>query len=294
MIKYALHFTFFGIVIAGLIACSPKFQIELSEFERGQPVTDSERHNLLKQIADKNSQSPSFKLLTRAQIQSGDDLVTVRYVIIYDAPDRLRVEVVPLNSFITLQLLILNDQEGWLFDRQEKRAAFSKSPEKLIQKVLHLPLSTSALAALFSGRVLDTDLKVMIGAPDTSKGELLRSRNDLGENVIALLNPNSKAEYILDQNTLRPLIHLRRESESAYPALIGSYTWSAGKFNETAVLRPKLNSIQLRFPQEDVALSLEYVGFEENIDKLDQALFDPKAVYGFKEFSISSLDSSLF
>ena len=95
----------------------------------------------------------SFRGLYRCQIAQGAQRLTTKQAVVFEKPDRIRVETFPLNGGLSLGLLI--GQEGKLsfIDPIQKTKMESESDQNLIYRALRLRLNRQDLMSYLSGNV---------------------------------------------------------------------------------------------------------------------------------------------
>jgi hypothetical protein len=77
----------------------------------------------------------------------------VRGIIVFQKPDKFRLEILPRSATYTLTLLVAREGLATLLDPREKSAVVSSSASGLLQAALKLPMSESDLMSYFLARV---------------------------------------------------------------------------------------------------------------------------------------------
>jgi outer membrane lipoprotein-sorting protein len=95
----------------------------------------------------------SLRLLGRLAIDTDDGHFTSRLAVVYRAPEMLRVEVLPLNSTVSLGLLLSNGESATYVDFQGQRAIRGSLKSLLGYSLLAVSANEPELLSLLSGRI---------------------------------------------------------------------------------------------------------------------------------------------
>lgn len=99
-----------------------------------------------------SSQLASFRALYRARIDSGNRTSTLRYGLAFKYPNRLKLDVLPLNGAYALASLV-DDGRGVIYREGGKRTEEFSDSREAILKYFGLPLSSTEAAAILSRKI---------------------------------------------------------------------------------------------------------------------------------------------
>ena len=96
----------------------------------------------------------SIRALLDLRIAHADDPVAkLRLAVVFNRPDKLRLETLPTNGFYTLGLLVSNGETTHLMEAGETQQVRSaKSPEALVRRLLGVSLGHADIFRIISGR----------------------------------------------------------------------------------------------------------------------------------------------
>ena len=156
---------FLLIFILLLSSCSSRLNLPRPSLE-GPQLEAAQRHELLAGLATRYAEVRSFKSLSKAKLTVGTDKVSMRYAFVFEAPDSIRLEGLPLNSAQALSLFVSKQGLATFIDPAKKRALSSFDQEQILQQAFAIPLTSLELAAFLRGSVFaqalrsDSSLKV--------------------------------------------------------------------------------------------------------------------------------------
>jgi hypothetical protein len=111
----------------------------------------------------------------------------VRGIIVFQKPDKFRLEILPPSATYTLTLLVAREGLATLLDPREKSAVVSSSASGLLQAALKLPMSESDLMSYFLARVPPrfaarvSNQKEALVTTNTQTGKLMVRLTDTGD-----------------------------------------------------------------------------------------------------------------
>jgi len=95
----------------------------------------------------------SLRLIGRLEVGSEDSHFTTRLAVVYRAPEMLRVELLPLNSTVSLGLLLSKGDSATYVDFQGQRAIKGSLKSLLEYSLLTVSANEPELLSLLSGRI---------------------------------------------------------------------------------------------------------------------------------------------
>jgi outer membrane lipoprotein-sorting protein len=132
----------------------------------------------------------TLRLIGNVNFQDDSSRFTMRLAIVQKKPDLLRVEFLPLNSPVSLALLIAKGEQATYVDATESRAFNGKLQELLSYSFLRARLSQSELLSILSGQLFRESLN-----PETQVFA------DEATQTFQLLSP--KRRWVLNANTFK-------------------------------------------------------------------------------------------
>jgi len=118
-------------------------------------VSAQQTQEIINAVNQRAGKIQTWKGLSRTVIEKEDDAQksTLRQVILFSAPDRLRLDNLAPGSAYTLSLLAAESGRVVFLDTQEQVAVHSNQSGRMIEKALGLPLDVPELLAYLSGSV---------------------------------------------------------------------------------------------------------------------------------------------
>ncbi len=181
------------LICLSFTAC-PRLVEPLSDLT-GTEIAASDKEALLSSLTKRTQEIRSLRLLTDVQVTHDDERVDLRYVFLFEQPDRLRIEVLPRIGAYTLSLLVARAGETLYLDQNEKRAYRGLSDGSLVFKFLKVALRESDLMALLVGRVPARYL-----SPGLEHFSSVRETVDGGSYILSSLQ--GEITFLLDSKTL--------------------------------------------------------------------------------------------
>ncbi|MBN8550683.1 MAG: DUF4292 domain-containing protein [Deltaproteobacteria bacterium] len=105
----------------------------------------------LERLTSCNAAVHSFRGLARAALQQEEERNAFRYVVVFEKPERFRLEALPTNAVYTLSLLVSDQQEMLYLDPAAKMAQRGPLSAATVKKYLGIPVLPSSLMALLTG-----------------------------------------------------------------------------------------------------------------------------------------------
>jgi hypothetical protein len=146
-------------------------------------LQSSEAVQVLQQLGRQSAELRHAKILYNALIKRGDEVASLRYAIIFEKPQRLRVEVLPLNGFYSLGLFAVSELGSVMLDPSERVATQSNNPQALLARYFYLPLSPAALMHLVAGTLSPETLASGLEVRRSNQGDLVEVRRVDGREV---------------------------------------------------------------------------------------------------------------
>ncbi|MCB0354170.1 MAG: hypothetical protein KDD64_11615 [Bdellovibrionales bacterium] len=95
----------------------------------------------------------SVRSLSRVRVQSSDASHSFRWAIVYESPERVRIETLPLNTFYSLQTLASSDGEFAVVVPSERTFFSGKVTRRRIGEFLGVPFEIDESMALLLGGI---------------------------------------------------------------------------------------------------------------------------------------------
>lgn len=103
----------------------------------------------------KSDEIYSYRAIARSKLSDGDSTLTQRHVFLFEYPDNIRVEVLPINSAFSLALFVANQHRTALLDVENKEAQVGTPKTLGIESLLRLPIDYQEFEKLLVGRIPD-------------------------------------------------------------------------------------------------------------------------------------------
>lgn len=157
----------------------------------GDAVLATERQAVFDALYRADDEVKSFRGLARVKSIDGKGS-SYRQTVLFEKPDRFRIEALPLDSAYTLYLVVAANGTLKALNPPQREAISSLDERALFARLTKLPLGTREMMSLLIGRVPPTELHA-----DT---EIYRPS---AARVLYLKNRNFTSYYVLDADTLR-------------------------------------------------------------------------------------------
>ncbi len=151
----------------------------------GNLLAGKSRTAIIERLSTESRLPANLKALVRATVTRPADATTsgespsqrttstesFRYALIYATPDKIRFDLFPLNSAITLQQLTANGGRATLIDFTTKEAISGDTAETFSKSFLQVPATEQEIASLILGRIpplslTDASLKIYQSASE--------------------------------------------------------------------------------------------------------------------------------
>jgi hypothetical protein len=266
--KKTKSFAFFAysrLVLCGLVlmlhsACATQSVLKPLDIA----VSQSESALLVKQLLQLQSQNTFGRFLYEATLEYEGQSSRLRYAVVFDYPQNLRIELLPLNGFYTLGLFAASASGSLMVEPAEKRVTKALNPQALLAKYFYLPYSPATLIDFLSGRPALEDVR--------AESRITRSINN---QEIEIRNLQGTAIYRLDPNLQLQRVQLFAPFSEALTidAVFSAYQSSNG--------RPVPSHIKLQLLHIGAQLELKLVG--SNMQRPPNAeLFVPLVPEGYE------------
>jgi outer membrane lipoprotein-sorting protein len=146
----ALYFLFMSLLVF-CVSCSPRparFSIE-----QGMLLSPEEQGSILSLFLTRDKELSSLRQLARVRFETSEGSQTGRQVLLFERPDRVRLETLPLNTNYSLSLLVALNGQATYVDFANKKAYQGNAERELFGRFLKVPASERVLLSVFSGRV---------------------------------------------------------------------------------------------------------------------------------------------
>ena len=144
--RMALLFLFVLSILA--TSCAPR-RTPLT----GASISEAERTRISELLLLRDEEISSLRSLSQVDLTEPDSSTSIRGVLVFEKPDKFRLELLPLSTTYTLKLLVAREGLATLIDPIERAAVRSSSASGLLQAALKLPLSEPDLMSYFLARV---------------------------------------------------------------------------------------------------------------------------------------------
>jgi|GEM_PF-4590644 len=119
----------------------------------GIELPSGEAAALFRQLRLKDWEIFNLRSLWRVILTHAGERTALRYAMVYQRPDCLRLEVLPPGIAQSLKLVVAKGGKAILLDIPEKTAYRGYSVEELLKKVFKVPLAEAGLASLLLARI---------------------------------------------------------------------------------------------------------------------------------------------
>ena len=165
LLLFRLTQAFALLIILGLgVGCSARIAPIPNS---GVVAAGNESSETISKLAQRNSEISTLRALYRVEISSDLGQDVYRYAVTLSRPDRVRLEVLPLNIAYSLLVVTADTDSIHVVDHSNDRNVSGSDVREIMQRELRLPLNSSELAALLVGALpfssLDPAVKVIKG-----------------------------------------------------------------------------------------------------------------------------------
>jgi hypothetical protein len=114
----------------------------------------SDAQTICRSLVGKRQSVRSARALVNATVRAGSDVASLRYAIVTKEPERMRIDLLPLEGAYTLGLLVVNRDGATLIDTTNQTFAKESDAEKLTREFVGLPgLTPEVVLALVTGQL---------------------------------------------------------------------------------------------------------------------------------------------
>lgn len=216
----------------------------------GQPLSTSQIEALQGDLKNNWSQIRTLRALFDARIEGGGQSQKLRQVLLYAAPDKIRLESLPIGAAYAVNILIGADGRLTFVDTTAKRAFSGENSAEFMDRITNVPLTVSE----FSGFILGFLPASVVSA---SESKVYR---DLTSGEVSVVASGSQQVFIADANG--------KLLKAQFRPTLGP----VGNVNFKYDLANQLSEVELTIPAEKVSLRLSLVKLELN-SKLSDGLF---------------------
>lgn len=120
----------------------------------GEPQTHQDANRICQSLANRAEPVRSARALVYATVRSGSEAVSLRYAVVTKEPNKMRIDLLPLEGAYTLGLLVVGADGATVIDTTNRTFSADKNAEKLTREFVGLPgLTPEAVLALLTGRL---------------------------------------------------------------------------------------------------------------------------------------------
>jgi|GEM_PF-2634984 len=163
----------------------------------GTATSDAISVKAAEKLAQRNAQIVSLKALYRAEVSYGSTRDLFRYAVTLDRPERIRVEILPINMAYSLLVLTAGANSIRVVDFSNDRVVQGTDVRAIMRSELRLPLLPRELMALLLGGVpfeLSDQRATWYRNPETQHGDAL-----------FLISPDRSFRMQIDPLTAQPI-----------------------------------------------------------------------------------------
>lgn len=230
------------VLLIGLVflsGCSRKLEL----LRLTDPFEQAKIEPLIQSLRAHSEALISYKILTKATITNDNRKEVLRYAVVADQAERLRIEALPLNGFYTLALLVANGSKVLFLDPAEKVAYLGTDPSQLIGRFFKVALKPEDLAALLVGVI-----------PCSAFEHSFEVYQDKNATLVELSTSNNLMRFHVDLKNLNLVALEIRSPHTEMPLLIANYQGSMAVRNYKL---PQLVSLNLLKFDTQVSLNLQ-------------------------------------
>lgn len=119
----------------------------------GSEVSDEEKASVSTRLKEKDEQLYTFRGIAKGKSEGGEIEGQFRQVMVFERPDKLRLEWLPIDAAYTLQLLIAKGGTATYLDTQSKKAVKGSLKHQFFESALNLPADEQTIMSLIIGFV---------------------------------------------------------------------------------------------------------------------------------------------
>lgn len=142
-----------GVVIVVLCCGCGAMSRGGSNLVKGTPVSPQEKQQVLRTLAQRDDEISNFRGVFRSTFAYEDDKWNARQAVVFQKPDRLRIEALPTVGVSTISLLIARGGTATYLDVPNKRAYRGSAENEFFNQFLKVSASERELMSLFVGRI---------------------------------------------------------------------------------------------------------------------------------------------
>ncbi len=257
-----MRIIFLLIAVLGFSACSNFFTIKPAQLS-GFEVSEDKAAEVVSAL-HKNAQAlSSVKALARIEVIYRDRNSSLRYGLILQRPDLMRVEGLPLNGTYSLSVLTSFAGQLQLIDHTKKTVTFAPLTKSALEALIQIPADPNTLLDYLAGY-----------AP-------LQSADYAGADYTVYRDDSINRYHIVD-----------RQTGNYWQARIGDLKLKRAQFRSASTAAPyleltysyddsaKLDQIVFLIPDKDLKIKLQYQVLQEN-QEIRAGMFEPQAPSGY-------------
>lgn len=239
----------------------------------GREISKDEAKKLLSKLKDKDTALQTFRALYKATLSIDGAENTGREALVFEKPQKLRVELFPPTSFYSLGLAVFGGKESWFIDTTEKIARRGEKNDNFLRSSLKIPVGVTELMSLATGTV-PSELIDKITENNDAKVFYNESKNEY-----SIIEGDFYSYWNISGETLltnRVDFRSRFDDTLSLRVIQGSYTGS--------VPYSLPSNLEFWAPKEGVKIQLALTTASIN-DKFSDSLFEAEAPEGFSIYS---------
>jgi len=124
-----------------------------SSIPRGSPISPHEEYKVAQLLIDKDEEIKSFRGLYRSSFEHEKESWQARQAVVFQKPDKLRIEALPLVGVATISLLVARQGVATYLDVPNKKAYQGSAESDFFNQFLKVSASERELMSLFVGRI---------------------------------------------------------------------------------------------------------------------------------------------
>ena len=257
--KNILFFTF----LLALGGCTNFFTIKPAQLS-GVEVSEEKAAEIVSSLHGRAQKLTSLKALARIEVIYRDRNSSLRYGLILQRPDLMRIEGLPLNGTYSLSVLTSHAGQLQLIDHTKKHVTFAPLTKSALEALIQIPADPNTLLDYLAGY-----------AP-------LRSMDYAKADFSVYRDESINRYHIVD-----------RQSGNYWQARIGDLKLKRAQFRTTSSAAPylelnysyddsaKLDQIVFLIPEKDLKIKLQYQVLQEN-QEIRSGMFEPQAPAGYE------------
>lgn len=176
-----------GIVLLSSGCFAPRFN------PPGELLASGEGATVCGDLVKRSRTVNSLSALVEATVSRSGEAASLRYVVLSRSPDRLRIDMLPIEGALTLGILTAREGRAVLLDAQERSYSIASHEQELLESFFGLKgITREVIIGLLSGVLPQTDC---------SSVQVYRST----EKSVALLDTRSHVVWDVDKESLKVL-----------------------------------------------------------------------------------------